>query len=197
MKMKNINFYILIFSLIAFGSCKTLMSYTNIVKCDFRMESLKNPTVAGIDVNSIRKLSDLSFIQAGRITTAYLGGNVPLSFTLNMEGKNPNTTEARMAQFDWIVKIDDIQIATGTNQSEYVIPANNGTQIMPLKITVNLFDVVNKDSKDALINFGLNLTDAGDKPTRVSLQIRPTVYVGSIPITYPGYLNLGTEFGKL
>jgi hypothetical protein len=195
--MKSLNFYILIISMFAFGSCKTLMSYTNIVKCDFRVESLKNPTVAGVEVNNIKKLSDFSLIQAGKITTAYLGGNMPLSFTLNMEGKNPNTTEARMAQFDWIVKIDDIQIATGTNQSEYVIPANDGTQIMPLRISVNLLDVVNKESKDALINFGLNLADAGGKPTRVSLQIRPTVYVGSIPITYPGYLNLGTEFGKL
>jgi LEA14-like dessication related protein len=196
MKMKNFHFYILIISLVALGSCKALMSYTNIVKCDFRMESLKNPTVAGIDVSSIKKLSDLNMIQAGKVTTAYLGGNVPLSFILNMEGKNPNTTEARMAQFDWIVKIDDIQIATGTNQSEYTIPANNGTQIIPLKISVNLLDVINKDSKDALINFGLNLADASDNPTRVSLQIRPTVYVGGIPVTYPGYLNLGTEFGN-
>ena len=194
--MKTFNLYILIISLIAFGSCKTLMSYTNILKCDFRMESLKNPTVAGIDVNSIKKLSDLNIIQAGKVTTSYLGGNVPLTFTLNMEGKNPNATEARMAQFDWIVKIDDIQIATGTNQSEYAIPANNGTQIIPLKISVNLLDVVNKESKDALINFGLNLADASDKPTRVSLQIRPTVYVGSFPVAYPGYLNLGTEFGN-
>jgi hypothetical protein len=99
-----------------------------------------------------------------------------------------------MAQFDWIVKIDEVQIASGTNESEYVIPANEGTEIIPLRISVNLLDVINKDSKDALFNFGLNLADASDKPTRVSLQIRPTVYVSNIPITYPGYINLGTEF---
>lgn len=196
MKMKNINTIALIISMVALGSCKTLMSYTNILRCDFRMESLKNPRVAGIDVNSIKKFSDLSFMQAGKITTAYLGGNIPLEFTLNMEAKNPNTTEARMAQFDWIVKIDEVQIASGTNQSEYVIPANEGKQTIPLRISVNLLDVINKDSKDALVNFGLNLADASDKPTRVSLQIRPTVYVSSIPVTYPGYIDLGTEFGN-
>jgi LEA14-like dessication related protein len=194
MKMRNIKLYIVIASLLALGSCKALMQYTNILKCDFRMESLKNPTVAGIDVNSVKNFSDLSFLQAGKITTAYLGGNVPLVFTLNMEAKNPNTTEARLAQFDWIVKIDDVQIASGTNQSEYVIPANDGRKIIPLRISVNLLDVINKESKDTLINFGLNLADASDKPTRVSLQIRPTVNVGNVPITYPGYLSLGTEF---
>ena len=192
--MNRVNVLLIAISILALGSCKTLMSYTNILKCDFRMESLKNPTVADIHVNSIKSFSDLSFIQAGKITTAFIGGNVPLEFTLNLEAKNPNTTEARMAQFDWIAKIDDVQIATGTNQREYVIPANEGTTIMPLKISVNLLEVINNESKDALINFGLNLADASDKPTRVSVQIRPTVYVGSVAVSYPGYIDLGTEF---
>lgn len=192
--MRNINIYIVIAGLLVLGSCKALMSYTNILKCDFRMESLKNPTLAGIDVNSVKSFSDLSFLQAGKITTAYLGGNIPLVFILNMEAKNPNTSEARMAQFDWIVKIDEVQIASGTNQSEYVVPANEGREIIPLRISVNLLDVINKESKDTLINFGLNLADASNVPTRVSLQIRPTVNVGNVPVTYPGYINLGTEF---
>jgi len=171
------------------------MSYTNIVKCDFRMHSLKNPTLAGIDVQRIKNFSDLSMMQAGKLTTAYLGGNVPLAFQLNLEAKNPNASEAKMAQFDWILKIDDIQIATGTNQNEYIIPANEGTQMIPLNISVNLLDILNKETKNTLFNFGLNLADASEKPTRVSVQLKPTVYVSGIPITYPGYINLGTEFG--
>jgi LEA14-like dessication related protein len=192
--MRKFNILLIFISLLALGSCKTLMSYTNILKCDFRMESLKNPTVAGVHVHEITSSSQLSFLQAGKITTAFLSGNVPLEFMLNLEAKNPNTTEAKMAQFDWIAKIDDVQIATGTNQAEYVIPASDGTKIIPLKISVNLLDIINDESKDALINFGLNLADASDKPTRVSVQIRPTVNVGSVPVSYPGYITLGTEF---
>jgi len=192
--MKKPNLAFIIIGLAALASCKTLMSYTNILKCDFRMESLKNPTVADIRVDRIKSFSDLSFLQAGKVTSAFIGGNVPLKFTLNLEAKNPNTTEARMAKFDWIAKIDEVQIATGTNQSEYVIPANDGTTSIPLNISVNLLDFVDKESKETLINFGLNLADASDKPTRVTMQIRPTVYVGSVALTYPGYISLGTEF---
>ena len=159
------------------------------------MESLKNPKVAGIDVTRIKSFSDLSFIQAGKITTSYLSGNIPLDFTLNLEGKNPNPAEARLAQFDWILKIDDVQITTGTNGNEYVIPANEGKVIMPLKISVNLLDVLNSETKDALLNFGLNLADASGKPTRVGMQIKPAINVSGVPITYPGYIDLGTEFG--
>jgi LEA14-like dessication related protein len=181
--------------LIGAASCKTLMSYVNVAKCDFRMESLKDPRVAGIDVSRINSFSDLNFMQVGKISTSYLSGNIPLEFTLNLEGKNPNTAEARMAQFDWIVKIDDVQITTGTNEQEYAIPANDGTVIMPLKISVNLLDVLSNEAKDALLNFGLNLADASGTPTRVSMQIKPTINVGGVPITYPGYINLGTAFG--
>jgi len=194
MKYPRFIILILVFAVLN-TSCKTLMSYVNVVKCDFRMESLKNPRVAGIDVTRIKNFSDLSFMQAGKITTSYLSGNIPLDFTINLEGKNPNGTEARMAQFDWILKIDDIQITTGTNEQEYAIPANDGTVIIPLKISVNLLDVLNNEAKDALLNFGLNLADASGTPTRVSMQIKPTINVGGVPITYPGYIDLGTEFG--
>lgn len=194
MKYSRITLLVLSFAIISV-SCKTLMSYVNVVKCDFRMESLKNPRVAGIDVSRIKSFSDLSFMQAGKITTSYLSGNIPLDFTINLEAKNPNTAEARMAQFDWILKIDDVQITTGTNQKEYTIPANDGSVIMPLKISVNLLDVLTNEAKDALLNFGLNLADASGKPTRVGMQIKPTINVSGVPITYPGYIDLGTEFG--
>jgi len=67
--------------------------------------------------------------------------------------------------------------------------------MIPLNISVNLLDILNKETKNTLFNFGLNLADASEKPTRVIVQLKPTVYVSVIPITYPGYINLGTEFG--
>ena len=176
-------------------SCKTLMSYTNLLKCDFRMKSLTNTRLVGINVQNVRTFSDLNLLQAGKLTTAYLSGNVPLDFDLNIEGRNPNPGEATLAKFEWILLIDDIQMATGTNEREYHLPANDGTQIIPLHISINLLDVLNDETKNSLLNFGFNLADAGNKPTRVDLKIKPTIYLNSIPISYPGYIDLGTEFG--
>ncbi len=171
------------------------MSYVNVVKCDFRMKTVTDTQLANIDVQNIRSFSDLNFFQVGNLTKAYLSGNVPLEFLLNIESKNPNTASATMASFDWILLIDDIQMVSGTNEQEYQIPANGGTQVIPLKISVNLLEVLNNETKDALLNFGFNLADAGNKPTRVGLKLKPTINVGGIPITYPGYIELGTEFG--
>ncbi len=195
MKQSYLFIYILAIS-IAFSSCKTLMSYTNILTCDFKMKSLSNTQLAGIDIQSINSYSELGFIQLGTLTKAYLNGNIPLEFQLNVEGKNPNPTVASMAKFDWILSIDDIQMATGTNSQEYNIPPNDGTQIIPLKISINLLDILNDQTKNALLNFGFNLTDNSNKPTRVGLKIKPTIYLNGIPITYPGYIELGTEYGS-
>ena len=159
------------------------------------MKSVTDTRIAGLNVQNVKSFSDLSLFQAGALTKAYLSKNIPLEFLLNVEGKNPNTSSATMASFDWILTIDEIQIVSGTNQQEYQIPANGGTTMVPLKISVNLFDVLNNETKDALLNFGFNLADAGNKPTRIGLKLRPTINVGGIPITYPGYIDLGTEFG--
>ena len=194
--MINHRIFIIILLVFVTQSCKTLMSYVNIVKCDFRMESVKNVELANINVQGVRSISDLNFFQAGQLTKAYLSGNVPLEFLLNLEGINPNTTSATMANFDWILYIDDVKMVSGTNNQEYTIPPNDGTQIIPLKISINLLDVLNDEAKDALLNFGFNLADAGNKPTRIGLQLKPTLNVGGVPITYPGFIDLGTEFGN-
>ncbi|NJN27080.1 MAG: hypothetical protein HC819_14430 [Cyclobacteriaceae bacterium] len=194
--MKTRNLLIIpIICLMAISSCKTLMSYTSILNCDFRMKSMDNTQLAGVNIQHIKSFSDLNFAQAGKLTTAYLAGNVPLSFQLNLEGINPNANEATMARFDWILSIDDKQMATGTNQREFKLPANNGTQVIPLNISINLLEVLNSENKNSLLNFAFNLADAGNKPSRVGIKIKPTIYVNTVPVTYPGYLELGTEFG--
>jgi hypothetical protein len=160
------------------------------------MKSVTDTKLAGVNIHGIKNYTDLNFAQIGKLTAAYLSGNVPLSFNLNLEAKNPNPAEAVLAKFDWILLIDDIQTATGTNNQEYQIPGNAGTQIIPVSISVNLLDLLTDETKNSILNFGFNLADSGNKPTRIGFKIKPTINLNNIPITYPGYIELGTEFGS-
>lgn len=176
-------------------SCTTLKQLANIVNCKFRMESVNNTQLAGVDIQSKNSFSNLNFSQIGKLTSAYLNKNIPLSFTLNVEARNPNDQTAAMTKFDWILTIDDIEMSRGTNDSEVKIPGNDGIATIPMKISFNLYEALQGESKDALLNFAFNLADASDTPTRIGLKIKPTIYVNSIPLTYPNYINVGTEFG--
>jgi hypothetical protein len=45
------------------------------------------------------------------------------------------------------------------------------------------------------MNFGLNLAGSGNRPSRMTLKVKPTIMVGTTPISYPGYLSVTNEFG--
>lgn len=164
-------------------------------KCEFKLSSVDQLKLAGVNIQQIKKLTDLNLIDAAKITTAAtMGSSLPLNFTLNVETKNPNASAAGLTRLDWILLIDDIEMVNGTNTQRVTIPANGGTAIIPLTIGVDLKQVLKGKSADAMANFGLNLAGAGNKPTRITLKAKPTIMVGSQSIAYPGYLTIQNEF---
>jgi hypothetical protein len=183
---------------IAFSACDILDQARQVAmlsKCEFRLSSVDQLKLAGVNIQQVKKLSDLSLLDAAKITTAAVSGSsLPLNFTLNVEVKNPNAGTAGLTKLDWILFIDDIQMVSGVNEQRVQIPGNGGTGTIPLTIGVNLKEVLKGKSGDAIANFGLNLAGAGNKPTRITLKAKPTIMVGSQYIAYPGYLTVQNEF---
>jgi hypothetical protein len=180
-----------------FTSCDVLNQVTqmsNLTKCDFRLESVQQLTLAGINVQNVKKISDLNMFDAAKIASAVASQQFPLDFTLNVEAKNPNASVAGMTRVDWILLIDDIEMTRGILDKQVTIPANNGSVIIPMQMHIDLHKALSGKSADAVLNFGMNLAGSGNKPTRFTLQMKPTITVNGFPITYPGYLNVKTEF---
>ncbi len=188
---------IIALALIAFviiPGCDILKQVVTFTKCEFKMNSLTEARLAGIDVQSKKSYKDLNLMDVASVTKALLDGNLPLTFNLNIEAKNPNTTDASMHKLEWKAFIDDVEMATGVMDKKTSIPPG-GTKQIPLKVTIDLKKALSGKSKDALLNFGFNLAGAGNYPTRVKLDIKPTVYVGSMTLVYPGYFTVKKEFG--
>jgi LEA14-like dessication related protein len=167
----------------------------NLTKCDFRLESVQHLNLAGVNVQNVKKVSDLNMLDAANLAAAISSQKFPLDFTLNIEVKNPNTAAAGMSQIDWILFIDDIEMTRGILDQQITIPENNGTANIPMNMHIDLQQALSGKSAEAVINFGMNLAGAGNKPTRFTLQMKPTITIGGFPIAYPGYLNVKTEFG--
>jgi hypothetical protein len=177
-----------------YQSCDILQQMVTFTKCEFKMNSLANASVANVQVQNKKSFSDLTLVDAANVTKTLFGGTLPLNFDLNIEVKNPNATAASMQKMEWKAFIDDIEMAQGImNQQVSILPG--GSQVIPLKVSIDLKKILNNKTKDALLNFGFNLADAGGYPTRVKLDIKPTVYIGSFPLEYPGYFTLKKEFG--
>lgn len=194
----RIFFYLSLLVLLSLTSCEVLNQISqmgNLAKCDFRLQSVQNLTLAGVNVQQVTRVSDLNLLETGRLAAALAANKFPLDFTLNLEAKNPNTNPAGMTQIEWILLIDEIEMTRGTLDQQVSIPANNGIATIPIKMQFDLKQALAGKSADAILNFGLNLAGAGNAPTRFTLQMKPTITVNGWPITYPGYLNVKTEYG--
>ncbi|MEX0981858.1 MAG: hypothetical protein WD577_05250 [Bacteroidales bacterium] len=45
-----------------------------------------------------------------------------------------------------------------------------------------------------MLNFALNLVDAGGEPMRLRLKIKPSVYIGATMVPYPDYFTIDKTF---
>ncbi len=192
--MKRIMIGLSIAIMIAFVSCKQLQELQSLTKCDFKLRTVDNIQLAGVNVQQIQNLSQVGLLEVAKLTTAYVSKNLPLSFNLNVDARNPNPTKASLTALDWILEIDNIEMTRGILNKRFEINPNGGITIIPMMMDFNLFNVLTGKTKDAMLNFGLNLAGAGNVPTRITLKARPTIMVGTIPVQYPGYIAIKNSF---
>ncbi len=197
-KQKNFIFALLFCGL--FTSCdmwKQVQQTSNLVNCQFRVQSVNQLAFAGVNVQNIQNPSQLNLTDAAKLTAAIASGKeLPLTFTLNLEGKNPNSASAGISKLDWILLIDDIEMTQGIINERFTIPSQN-TATLPMTMKVDLRQALTGKSSDALLNFALNLAGAGSSPTRIALKIKPTLMIGSVPFTFSNYITIRNEFSSL
>ena len=192
MKIKNI----LLFSALALvvSACSTLLQMAALSKCEFKIDSVKNTRLAGLSIQGLRGFNEVKLTDATKVVAAFASGKLPLEFTLNVAVRNPNKMDAAMTKLDWEALLDQPTILTGTVNQHLRVPANGGTAILPLNVSVNLKQLFSTLKKEQLLDLGFGLADASDKPTRVALKLKPTVDVAGRPVTYPGWFTVKRDF---
>jgi len=167
---------------------------SNLVNCDFQIRSVENVNLGGVNFQYIHSISDLGISDMARLLAIFASPSFPLSLQINLVGRNPNASPAGLNRLEWILFIDDVQMTTGILDKPFVIPANNGTAVIPVAIGMDLKQALNGESAQALINFAMNLAGIGNKASRIKIKIKPTIMIGGSAITYPGYFPVKTEF---
>lgn len=193
---KIISIFLLSAMLTSCSILEELVAIAAITKCEFSFHSAQDPVLAGIDVMRVQSFSDLTFFDGQKAVANILQKKLPFGITTNIEVKNPGSTAAVVNYIDWISYIDDIQISTGRIEQRVEIAPNGGTAIVPVRIETDLFEYLKGDSPKTMLNFGLNLVDAGGQPTRLTLKVKPSVVIGSTTVQYPDYFIISKEFSS-
>jgi LEA14-like dessication related protein len=94
----------------------------------------------------------------------------------------------------YVVSINDIRFTTGSVNQALNIAAGQ-TQTLPLSIGIDLATLMKNNSKDAVLNIAKNLVGIGSQKSNVSIQLKPTFMIGTVPVTSPIYIPVSFSFG--
>jgi hypothetical protein len=190
----------LILAGLTLSGCTTLMNQlkamANLSKCEFRLVSVDQVTLVGIPLQGKLKPSDIGPMGLLKLHSALSSGNLPLRFTLNVEAKNPNDSPAGMSRMEWILFMDGTRLTAGVLEKQVEIAPNGGFGNFPMVMDLDLNQILSGKALDSMINLGLNIAGEGSKPTRVTLQVKPSILVAGQRVDYPDYVTVTHEFGR-
>ena len=187
---------VIAFIAFSFQGCQTLQNIsktlTDLNKLQFKLDRVDNFRLAGIGLSSKSKLSDFSIPDGLRLTQAFATKNLLADFVLNVAVKNPNDgtngknqTIATLTRLDWRLIIDDVQTISGVINNSVDIPGSGQTTYIPVGISIDLFQFFGNKGYDKIINLALALGGVSSSPSRIKLDIMPTVSTPLGPIQYP------------
>ena len=197
--MKKITFIFLMAGSILLSSCDVLLevlnqanSVANLTNCDFSLKNVSNVSVAGVNVKNLTQ-GNLTAADVVKLVAAYQSKQVPLSMNVNVDIKNPTTTEAAMTAMDWILAIDGKDMANGVNNRSYTIKPSTTTTV-PLGVNTDLGQLFSQKGLDALKNFASSFTNEGIS-SKVGLRVKPSLSVGTAIVPFPNYITLEKKTG--
>jgi hypothetical protein len=164
-------------------------------KCEFRLASVEQARLSGMLIQGKSALTELSPLDALKLRGALVGGTLPLSFTLNVEAKNPNDEVAAMNRFAWTLFVDGRELVSGVLDRRVEIAPNGTVGTVPLAIDVDLRQALSGQTVDTMLNLAFNVAGAGTRPTRLTLKATPTIIIAGIPMEFPDAITVNTEFG--
>ena len=177
-----------------FSSCtfldnlaNNLSSIANLLNCEYTLKNVSNVTVAGVNVKNVTN-GNINATDVVKLVSAITSKSVPLGLDVNINVKNPTTTNALLTTMDWALDVATTEFATGMTDKNYKITAQQTTTV-PLGVNTDLYRLFSSDGINSLKTFASSFTSEG-KSSQLGLRIRPSLGVGTQVIKTPNYITI-------
>jgi hypothetical protein len=187
----------IIFAILGGLNCSVYQTITNLSRLQFKLGNVNNFSIGGVNISGKSKFQDFSALEIINLTSTLTSGKFPVSFTLNVDAKNPNDgtggykrTDATLQSFAWKLKIDDKQTIAGDIGSPFTVPGTGEAVVIPLTMQMDLLDFFQNNGLESLINLALALGGQQGSSSRIALLAKPTVSTLIGNISYPGELTI-------
>lgn len=183
---------IILFVTAGLASCDVLTQVAqmaNFANCTFDFNSVNHIEMLGINLSKGMSRENLNISQGLALVNAISNRSLPVTFNVNLDVSNPNSTAASMAKMDYILTLNGKQVVSTTMNNSVNVPAKSNSMIT-IPVTTDLFQLFSGESADAIVNLAFKLAGASSNPVNVGLQVKPYITVGNQQLAYPNYITL-------
>lgn len=194
--MKRIYLYFFILA-ITLSGCSVYQSLVNLSRLQFKLGEVNGFTLNGVNLTGKARLADFNSFEILKITQAVASGNLPVSFVLNVQAKNPNdgtggypNTNATITNFPWRLLIDNKETISGSLRNQVTVPGTGEISTIPLQINLDLVKFFKDKGYEDLINLALAIGGNQGSSSSLTVYAQPTVSTSLGPIKYPDELRI-------
>ncbi|MDR3609826.1 MAG: hypothetical protein P4L27_04640 [Ignavibacteriaceae bacterium] len=198
--MKSLKLFVpvLLFFALSNISCSVLQTIVNISRLKFKLGVVNNFSIGGIDLTNKKSVGDFNALEILKLTSSFTNGSMPASFTLNVNAVNPNDgtggypkTDASIVSFPWRLLINNKETVTGNIGSPFTIPGTGEAAVIPIRISVDLYQFFKDKSYEDILALAMNLGGSGGgNSSNLALYAKPTVSSPLGNITYPQEIKI-------
>ena len=183
---------IILFVTLGLASCDVLnqvAQMANFANCTFNFNSVNQIQMLGINLSKGMSRENLNTVQLLSLVNAISNRQLPVSFNVNVDVKNPNSIAAAMTKMDYIISLNGKQVISTTMNQAINVPANSSS-VVTIPITTDLFQLFSGESADAIVNLAFKLAGASSDPVNVGLQVKPYININGQQLAYPNYITM-------
>ena len=175
------------------GLADQIKSIANLANCEYSLNSVSIVSVAGVDVKKVAG-GQIGVTDVAKLAASIINKQIPLAMDFNVGIKNPTETNAMLSVMDWIVNVQNTQLAQGSTTNTYKINAGR-TSTVPLSVATDMYRIFSKDGIESLKNFASSFKSDGTS-SKVGIKVRPSLNVGSQVLKTPNYITIEKNIGK-
>lgn len=181
----------------AISGCAILKTIENIKRLKFRIGTINNFKICGIDIKGKQKIEDFSAKEAFNLVQAFGHKNMPLKFTLTVEAENPNDgrggyprTDINLKSFKWILLVEERETISGNIQNPVYVPGVGESTLIPIDMEIDLYKFFGAQGYKGAVDLALRLAGMQGKPVEVKLIARPVIGTPLGDISYPDEITI-------
>lgn len=178
-------------------SCSVFKQITNISRLKFKLNSVSNFRLSGIDISNYTSYKEFSVLEAAQLLNSFKKSSFFVSFNLNVEAYNPNDggggyprQDLDIVDFKWRLSLDGVETLSGNIDRPISVPGTGETTIFPIRIEFDLYKFFNDKGFDGLINLALKLGGKRSDLSLIVLKAKPTIQTPFGKITYPDEIKI-------